>query len=90
MIISSGKHKRLKVPHKTTFKRDTSGKKKLANDFSLWRTCHWHLLGAIGSRLAVNWQMGQLIDFSFSCIALYSAIGSHLAVNWQVGQLISN
>jgi hypothetical protein len=39
----------------------TLGKKKLANDFSLKRTCHWHLLGAISSRLAVNWQVGQLI-----------------------------
>jgi hypothetical protein len=39
----------------------TSGKKKLANDFSLKRTCHWHLLGAISSRLAVNWQVRQLI-----------------------------
>jgi len=68
----------------------TSGKKKHANDFSLRRTCHWHLLGAIGSCLAVNWQVGQLINFLFSCTALYSAIGSRLAVNWQVGQLISN
>jgi len=48
------------------------------------------LLGAIGTCLAVNWQVGQLIDFLFGCIALYSAIGSCLAVNWQVGQLISN
>jgi len=48
------------------------------------------LLGAISSRLAVNWQVGQLIDFSFSYTALYSAISSRLAVNWQVGQLISN
>jgi hypothetical protein len=38
-----------------------SGKKKLANDFSLKRTCHWHLLSAISSRLAVNWQIRQLI-----------------------------
>jgi len=36
---------------------------------------------AIGSCLAVNWQVGQLIIFLFSCIALYSAIGSRLAVN---------
>jgi len=68
----------------------TSGKKKHANDFSLRRTCHWHLLGAIGSCLAVNWQVGQLIDFLFGCTALYGAISSCLAVNWQVGQLISN
>jgi len=74
----------------TNFKEATSGKKKHANDFSLRRTCYWHLLGAIGSYLAVNWQVGQLIDFLFSCTALYSAIGSCLAVNWQVGQLISN
>jgi hypothetical protein len=66
------------------------GKKKYANDFSLRRTCHWHLLSAIGSCLAVNWQVGQLINFLFGYIALYSAIGSRLAVNWQVGQLISN
>jgi hypothetical protein len=65
-------------------------KKKHADDFSLTRTCHWHLLGAIGSRLAVNWQVGQLINFLFNCTALYGAIGSRLAVNWQVGQLISN
>jgi hypothetical protein len=39
---------------KSDFKRLLSGKKKLANDFSLRRTCHWHLLGAIGSCLAVN------------------------------------
>jgi len=65
-----------------------SGKKKHANDFSLKRTCHWHLIGAISSYLAVIWQVGQLIDFLFSCIALYSAISSRLAVNWQVGQLI--
>jgi hypothetical protein len=45
---------------------------------------------AIGSCLVVNWQVGQLINFLFSCTALYSAIGSRLAVNWQVGQLISN
>ena len=48
------------------------------------------MLGAISSRLAVNWQVGQLIDFLFSCTALYGAISSRLAVNWQVGQLISN
>jgi hypothetical protein len=29
-------------------------KKKHANNFSLKRTCHWHLLSAISSRLAVN------------------------------------
>jgi len=40
---------------------------------------------AIGSCLAVNWQVGPLIDFLFSCTALYSAISSRLAVNWQVG-----
>jgi len=55
--------------------------KKLANDFSLKRTCYWHLLSAISSCLAVNWQVGQLINFSFSCTALYSAISSRLAVN---------
>jgi len=52
--------------------------------------CHWHLLGAISSCLVVNWQVGQLINFLFNYIALYSAISSRLAVNWQVGQLISN
>jgi hypothetical protein len=65
-------------------------KKRHANDFSLRRTCYWHLLSAIGSCLAVNWQVGQLINFLFSCIASYSTIGSRLAVNWQVGRLISN
>jgi hypothetical protein len=45
---------------------------------------------AIGSCLAVNWQVGQLINFLFSCTASFSAIGSRLVVNWQVGQLISN
>jgi hypothetical protein len=69
---------------------DISGKKKHANDFSLKRTCHWHLLSAIGSCLAVNWQVGQLINFLFSYTASYNAISSRLAVNWQVGQLISN
>ena len=68
----------------------TLGKKKHANDFSLRRTCYWHLLSAIGSCLAVNWQVGQLINFLFSYTASYSAISSRLAVNWQVGQLISN
>ena len=65
-------------------------KKKLAKDFSLSCTAQLHLYSAISSCLAVNWQVGQLIDFSFSCTALYSAISSRLAVNWQVGQLISN
>jgi hypothetical protein len=36
---------------------------------------------AIGSCLVVNWQVGQLINFLFSYIALYSAINSRLAVN---------
>jgi hypothetical protein len=45
------------------------GKKK-ANDFSLKRTCHWHLLSAISSRLAVNWQVGQLINFLFNYYSL--------------------
>jgi hypothetical protein len=67
-----------------------SGKKKHANDFSLRRTCHWHLLSAISSCLVVNWQVGQLINFLFSYTASYSAISSRLVVNWQVGQLISN
>jgi hypothetical protein len=71
-------------------KKGTSGKKKLANNLLLNRMCHWHLLSAIGSRLVVNWQVGQLIDFLFSYTALYSAISSRLAINWQVGQLISN
>jgi hypothetical protein len=52
--------------------------------------CYWHLLSAISSHLAVNWQVGQLINFLFNYIALYSAISSRLIVNWQVGQLISN
>jgi len=61
--------------------KGTSRKKKHANDFSLRRTCHWHLLSAFSSYLAVNWQVGQLINFLFSYTALYSAISSRLAVN---------
>jgi hypothetical protein len=57
-------------------------KKKHANDFSLRRTCHWHLLGAIGSCLAVNWQVGQLIDFLFSCTTLYSVTILAFYVTW--------
>jgi hypothetical protein len=68
----------------------TLGKKKHTNNFSLKRTCHWHLLSAIGSCLAINWQVGQLINFLFGYMALYNAISSRLAINWQVGQLISN
>jgi hypothetical protein len=36
---------------------------------------------AISSCLAVNWQVGQLIDFLFSYIALYNAISSRLVIN---------
>jgi hypothetical protein len=36
---------------------------------------------AISSCLAVNWQVGQLINFLFSYIASYNAISSRLAVN---------
>jgi hypothetical protein len=61
----------------------TSGKKNMPTIFRLGAR-------AISTCLAVNWQLGQLIDFLFSCTALYSAISSRLAVNWQVGQLISN
>jgi hypothetical protein len=71
-------------------KEKALGKKKHANDFSLRCTCYWHLLSAISSCLAVNWQVGQLINFLFSYTALYNAISSRLAVNWQVRQLISN
>jgi hypothetical protein len=61
----------------------TLGKKNMLTIFCLSAR-------AIGSCLVVNWQVGQLINFLFSYIALYSAISSCLAVNWQVGQLISN
>jgi hypothetical protein len=36
---------------------------------------------AISSCLAVNWQIGQLINFLFNYIALYSIISSCLAIN---------
>jgi len=42
-------------------KGDDIRKKKLAEDFSLSCTVQPHLFGAIGSCLAVNWQVGQLI-----------------------------
>jgi hypothetical protein len=56
-------------------KEKALGKKKHANDFSLRCTCYWQvgqlinflfsytaLYNAISSRLAVNWQVRQLIS----------------------------
>jgi hypothetical protein len=38
-------------------------KKKLVGDFSLSCTVQLHLYSVISSRLAVNWQVGQLITW---------------------------